>query len=139
MRAFSAAALGEPVSQTSVGSLIFSWAMEAAPATVGATKAPATASPAADKKAFRDVGSAFKAVVFWTLAAGAKADETARVERMARTESFIVDYKICDVWFIRESRYAQAVLAMELSSKVRKSDQSTNFAPANDLQRLYHP
>lgn len=70
--------------------MTFSWSI--APAIPGAMTAPKMAIPAADMKAFRDCsGSAFMTTdAFCMLVAGANAEATARVERMARTENFIM-------------------------------------------------
>jgi hypothetical protein len=89
-REASASAVGAPVSHCSVGALTLSWSM--ALAIPGVTTAPKMAIPAADMKALRDCsGSALMTTdVFCMLATGAKAEATARVERMARTENFIM-------------------------------------------------
>ena len=97
MRAFSAAALGLPVSQTSVGSLTFSWSMVPADAMVGTVK---SAAAAVERKAVREMelelGSAWRAVVVAVLvlvvgtAAGVNAAADPRVARMVMLESFIL-------------------------------------------------
>ena len=66
-RAAAAAGVGEPVSHFSVGSDTFSWAMVAALATTGRTAAPKTERAAAERKALREVGSAFMTIeLLWT-------------------------------------------------------------------------
>ena len=91
MRAFSAAALGLPVSQTSVGSLTFSWSMVPADAMVGTVK---SAAAAVERKAVREMelelGSAWRAVVVLVVGAGANAAADPRVARMVMLESFIL-------------------------------------------------
>ena len=95
MRAFSAAALGLPVSQTSVGSLTFSWSMVPADAMVGTVK---SAAAAVERKAVREMelelGSAWRAVLVAVLVlvvgAGANAAADPRVARMVMLESFIL-------------------------------------------------
>ena len=90
MRAFSAAAVGLPVSHCSVGSVTSSCSIAMA-----GIDAPKTASAAADTKAFRDWGSACKAVdAFGVDAVGAKPEVTAMMERAAMTESFMVDLTV---------------------------------------------
>ena len=89
MRAFSAAGVGFPVSHCSVGSFTFSWSMAMAGP---ATAAPKTTAAAVERKALRDCSadSACKAVDTLGLETdGAKAAETAMMERTVRIESFM--------------------------------------------------
>jgi predicted metallopeptidase len=66
-------------------------------AAFAAPAAPTTEAAAADRNAMRDKGSAFIAtvVVFCVEEEGANADATARVDRIATIEIFILDI---DFW-----------------------------------------
>jgi hypothetical protein len=91
-RAALASAEGLPVSQTSVGSETFSWAIVPALATAGTNKAAA----AEVRKAALVVGSALSAVVEDEGVAGAKAKVEVRVARRVTMVSFILLFLSCE-------------------------------------------
>ena len=79
-------ACGEPVSHTSVGSVMSSWSIVPALAMTGTPRSAAAAAP---MNAFLDVDSAFKAVVRGAEVAGTKAETEPRVISVSRIESFV--------------------------------------------------